>query len=81
MIVELVGLMIVSERLNTHSSADDSDDDQTDSDISLSLYFRNNVDPENGSKYLNQTNKHLVEVDIEPEFIKTEQSTIVNELN
>ena len=80
MVIDVVANMIVSKCLYSHYETNDPYCRQGKSEIKLPLYFRHNVRAENWSKYLNKTNKDLIEVDIYSKFVQTQQSSIKDKL-
>jgi hypothetical protein len=73
--------MIVGQRLDSHASANDSDDEKRKGDVPFPLYLGYNVDSEESGKNLDEPYQNLIEVNIEPEFVQTQQRSIIDELH
>jgi len=81
MISDLAIVMVVEQSLDPHTYADHRNNNQGDGCIPLSVDSGYDIDSEDGCKYLNQPHKHLVEVDVESEFVQAQQGTIVDEFH
>lgn len=72
MIVDLIVVVGVGHGFDSHTDANNSDNNQCNHGVSLAISLRYHIDCEECSENLDKSDKHLIEVYVESEFIKTE---------
>jgi len=72
MVVDLIISVWVDHGFDSHTDAYNSDNNKCDCCVFLTIGLRYHIDGEDCSKNLDKSHGHLVEVDVEAEFIKIE---------
>jgi len=81
MVVELIISVRIGHGFDSHADANNCDNNQCNHCVSLAVSLRYHIDSEDCSENFDKSHEHLVEVDVESKFIKTEQCAIIDEFN